>query len=67
MGRGLGRPLLCLGLTEDGSVEEGGAASVGDASDSERHFGETGGVLLVVPETSSVWRSVSFPSVSDVT
>lgn len=65
MGRGLGRPLLRLGLTEDVSVE-GGDVSVGDVDDSERHVGETRGVLLVVGETSSVWRNASGPGWSDV-
>lgn len=65
MGRGLGRPLLCLGLTEDISVGE--AASVGDVGDSERHIGEIGGVLRVVGGTSSFWRSASFSCRSDVT
>lgn len=65
MGRGLGRPLLRLGLTVDVSVEAG-AASVGDVGDSERHVGEIGGVLLVVGETSSVWRNASAPCWSDV-
>lgn len=64
MGRGLGRPLLRLGLTEDVSVEEVGDASVGD---SEGHVGEIGGVLLVVGETSSAWSSGSCPCWSDVT
>lgn len=53
MGRGLGRPLLRLGLMEDVSVEAG-SASVGDVGDSERHVGELGGVVLVVGEPSSV-------------
>lgn len=49
---------------------EAAAASVGDVGgvgDSERHVGEIGGVLLlVVGETSSVWRSASCLWWSDV-
>ena len=62
MGRGLGRPLLRLGLTEDVSVKVSAASvdDVGNLGDSEGHVGETGG------ETSSV-RSASRPSRSDVT
>lgn len=70
MGRGLGRPLLRLDLTEDVSVEEVGDVSVGDEVDvggSGRHVGETAGVLLVVGETSSVWRGASCLCWSDVT
>lgn len=70
MGRGLGRPVLRLGLTDDVSVEVMAASvvDVGDVGDSERHVGEIGGVpLLVVGETWSVWRSASRPSCSDVT
>lgn len=55
MGRGLERPLLRLGLTTNVSVD----ASVGDVDAAERHGGGTGGVLLVVGGTSSVWRSAS--------
>lgn len=58
MGRGLERPPLRLGLTEDISVEAG-AASGGDVGDSGRHVEEIGGVLLVAGETSSVWRNAS--------
>lgn len=56
MGRGLGRPLFCLDLTEDVSVV-GVASSVGDVGDmgdSEADDGEIGGVLLVDGESSSV-------------
>lgn len=69
MGRGLGRPFLRLGLTEDDSVEAEAASvgDVGDVGESERHVGEIGGVLLVVGETSSVWRHASGPCWSDVT
>lgn len=67
MGRGLGRPLLRLGLMEEVSVEEAGDASVGDVGDSEEHVGEMGGVLLLAGETSSVWSSASCPCWSDVT
>lgn len=65
MGRGLGRLLRCLGLTEDISVGE--AASVGDVGDSERPTGKIGSVLTVVGETSSFWRSASFSCWSKVT
>lgn len=63
MGRGLGRPLLRLGLI---TVVSAVAASVGDVGDFEEHVGEIGGVLLVVGDTSSVWKS-SFTSWSDFT
>lgn len=65
MGRGLGRLLRCLGLTEDISVGE--AASVGNEGDSERPIGEIGGVLAVDGETSSFWRSASSSCWSKVT
>lgn len=67
MGRGLGRPPLRLGLMADSCVEDVGDASVGDVDDSERPVGEIGGVLLAIGETSSVWKSASWPCWSDVT
>lgn len=71
MGRGLGRPLLRLGLMEAISVDASvgdvcDVGEVGDVGDSERHVEEIRGVLLVVGETSSVWRSASGPCWSDV-
>ena len=43
------------------------AGDVGDVGESERLAGEMGGVLLLlVGETSSVWRSASCPWSSDV-
>lgn len=70
MGRGFGRPLLLLGLTEDVSAELGVPSvedDVGDVGDSRRFVGETGGVLLlVVEESSSVRRSASRTCCSDV-
>lgn len=40
---------------------------VGDTGDSKRHVGEIGGVLLVVEEAPSLWRSASCPCSSEVT
>lgn len=51
----------------DSCVEDVGDASVGDVDDSERPVGEIGGVLLAIGETSSVWKSASWPCWSDVT
>lgn len=60
MGRGLGRPLFRLVLTENISGEDALAPSMDDAGDSSRHDGEPEGVLLAVGETSSAWRSALF-------
>lgn len=59
MGRGLGRPLLLLGLMEGVSVDATAASvgDVGDTGDSERDVGGTEGVLLLGEEISSVCRS----------
>lgn len=47
---------------EAAAASVGDVGDVGDVGESERHVGEMGGVLLlVVGETSSVWRSVSRP------
>lgn len=51
MGRGLARPDLRLGWTEEVSEE---VETVGDVGDSERQAGERGGVLLAVGEASFV-------------
>lgn len=48
-------------------MEDVGDGSVGDVDDSERPVGEIGGVLLAIGETSSVWKSASWPCLSDVT
>lgn len=57
MGRGLGRPLLRLGLTEEFSVESSSVEDVGDTGDPKEHVGGMEGGLLVAAGISSVWRS----------